>query len=320
MADNPGAIQKAKMYVWTRQFHLAIDALNNAIFEQESVREAKWLRANIYVLTGRFAAAKKDLKVLSRKRKWKPARGGSRADVDRRAKDGEAKPVEQLQASLAAAESAQNQGMTAHAMGQMTKCMNSLTEALKVAKASVFLHLLRAKAAYELRMYSWIRHDTAVVLQSTDVEHSAEQLEALQLLGEAQFDLLGQSAASLKNLRLCMRRDPGRTTGCDAAHARISAVLDIDEKVRFATKAEDWNAAIQFLIQQLELDGTSAAATEARAVLCGYYPKVQQGKFADRAVKDCTAAIKLLDDKADLFDQGECCDHHVNCVVYNVTM
>lgn len=324
MDDNPGAIQKAKMHVWRRDFHFAVESLNKAIFEKKSVREAKWLRANVYVLTGAFAAAKKDLKVLSRKRKWKPARrrkGGSsdggtdgssgsetEAAADgaagKGARDADDDAVGILRSSIDAAETAQNRGMTAHAMGQMHDAINQLTLALRVAKSSVFLHLLRAKAASDLKLYSYIRHDTAMVLQSNDLEHSAEHLEALQLLGEAQYYLLGQSSASLKNLRLCMRRDPGRTSGCDAAHTKIIAVLDMEEKVKFATAAGDWEAAITFLHQQLELDSTSALAKEARNNLCGHYPKVKRGVYAGRAIKDCTAAINGLDDKADLFDQG----------------
>jgi hypothetical protein len=96
-------------------------------------------------------------------------------------------------------------------------------------------------------------------------------LEALELLGEAQFELLGQGKAALKNLRLCIRRDPEKVSGCDRVFLRIVAVIDAQQRVQNALAKEDWAAVIAANQEQLALDKTSPLAKAAEALLCTMY-------------------------------------------------
>lgn len=184
---------------YMRQFSQAVTILSRPSLANSS--EARSLRANLNQLLGRFDDAEADLEALLVQYADRPAVRHT---------------LWETQKSVVKAKRLQGLGLTAHALGNYVDASHAFTEAMKVAKHSSFLHLLRADCGLRLDNYMLVRHDATMVLQQ-----DPSSARALALLGRALFDIVGKVDAATSNLRHCLRyNSPGRKDvrpGCNAA-------------------------------------------------------------------------------------------------------
>lgn len=292
-SDDP--LGAAKASLWQQQFREAEHALSNVIRSdhlEADARQARWLRANVYLLCGQFHKARADLAAFRTRQQ--------QSCTD---------DVAALQGQIQQASELKDRALVSHALGQLPQALDHLTGALQLAKASVFLRLLRAETALGLENYGVVRHDTGVVLNQ-----DADNQRAMLVLAEAQFELLGHIPAALSNLRRCGRvlssdqysANSADAARCAALQQRIEAVCLRRDSAKRAQDEGRWSDALHQLEEQLSIDKSSMLRKAARSRVCVIFPRAKLSPALEdfeRAIRSCTMAIDALDEKEDLYAQ-----------------
>ena len=271
----------AMAYLWQGRYGPAVNSLTTAIESKNKNKasRARFLRCKLQLMRGDFKAVKRDLRHL-KKVKLQTTKG--------------------LALALKQAVKFQDRGMVAHAMGQNVQAINAFTAALAIAKGSDLLHKLRAECALAMGNYGLVKYDTSDMLH-----RNMTNAHALRILASAQFSILGNAKAAIRNLRLCMRVDPMNIADCNGLHDRVSLVFGYETAYKKSSAREEWEGAVSALQAILKIPKISSHFIDmAHKALCETLPKIPTIQSAEHALTSCDHALRKLDDTTDLFEQG----------------
>jgi len=251
IVPNAGFVRLAKRLIHQQRIEAARALLSSGVEQARKSGQADFqgevLLIRTLMVLGKWAAAHSALEAL-------------KGDVP-----AAKKPIlVAIQSTSDEASSAQSQGLAALAASQYAEAAAQFSKAMRVAKYSTQLHLMRAEAALALHDYGTVHFDTSCVLSYLDkVSTRAVLLYALAL-----FRILGQTKAALHNLMLCMTWHVGHE-GCTSAAKTVRKVTRSSQALEAAARDKDWEAVDKHGQDLYKIEcGTSIFKDVAAAHLC----------------------------------------------------
>jgi tetratricopeptide (TPR) repeat protein len=244
--------------------------------------QALTLRAQIFVLLGRYDRAQRD--------------------YARNSNSGAGKLKKQRE--LKQAIRTKQRAITLHAMAQHQQCMHALTQLIDtLSPQSTYLRLLRADSALKLGYFGWVRHDTAHVLHA-----EPNNTRAVLLLALASYRIAGQLDAALGNVRHCLRIN-ANDTHCRKAFGTLNAISSAQHQALELEASGQFGEATFVYTRMLEADAKGPFVRTIRRKLCALFLQAERYK---ETIDACHAASLADRDLTSRDDTTAFCTLHLN--------
>eukprot|EP00052_Salpingoeca_macrocollata_P029255 m.293776 g.293776 ORF g.293776 m.293776 type:complete len:1421 (-) comp22961_c2_seq2:174-4436(-) len=273
---------QAKQMAFVHRFQEAEGLLSQELasptLTPSAAASARSLRARLNILLGNFEKAKADaVALLGGKFELTPEQRSS---------------LRQTREAAEKARLEEQRAMQALVSGNFREAVSYASLALEAAKDSEMLHLVRAAAALSLRNYAIVRFDTANVLR-----HNSNHPQAIFLLAQALFEIVGDLNTARRNLRICIKNNDIENRWTRKCADRLQLLNGIAEAYAAGRMYEangELRLAAAAYEELIDLHNKSSFALESRQTLCMLYLQLKDAKLT---ALHCTIAVEQIDDQ-----------------------